>query len=54
MHPVLEHKNFIQQVYVVVVAMEYIQVFKELTKNMVRGCACIKMTPYQKMPLNWN
>jgi len=51
MHPVLEHKNFIQQVHVVVVAMEYSQVFKELTKNMVIGCAWIKMTSYQKIPL---
>lgn len=39
MHSVLEHKNFIQQVHMVVVAMEYIQVFKELTENMVMGCA---------------
>jgi hypothetical protein len=39
MCPVLEHKKFIKQIHMVVVAMEYIQVLKELRKNMVIGCA---------------
>jgi hypothetical protein len=53
MHPVLQNKNFIKQVHMIAVATKYIQMFKKLRKNMLMGCAWIKMVSYQKMLSNW-
>jgi hypothetical protein len=40
--PVLVHENFIQQVHMVVVPIQCTQVFKEMRKNTLIGCAQIK------------